>query len=226
MNRNNRKVYKLRFSKISMAKTLNKMLGIGAIAATAMFGGVKDAKANIIYDYGLQTNKTQLASGGYLGVVSHQTIEDLGDSYKSTTSLQNTSQDNVGGGIPASYFKMNINADLAGLGATDIVEEWMGWQYETTGANSGSMVTNDSNDYLMSPGYPSTFSYTIKKDIDGDGIIDVIGFENVGASMQAPAGEVQIGYQAPIPEPTTLGLVGLFGAGLYLARRFFNPRAA
>ena len=149
------------------------------------------------------------------------TGDGINDSYKSTLTLQNNSQQL--GGEDLSFYKMNIGADLEGRGCTDLDNTLWNWIYQATGADTSRMITNSvGTTWKESPGTSIDFNYQIKKDLDGDGIEDIIGFEEVPVEMVSQDGSIGFGYQAPIPESATFGLMAGVGASFLAIRRFFR----
>jgi hypothetical protein len=213
-----------------MAKNLASKLrtGLAIGAGLIALAGTPKADAGLIYDSGLQTLTNNVPTGS-LKLSYQQIIEDadtngdgIFDSYISRTFVKNktfdvSTQD-------SSFYIMNINADLAGRGATGLTNYWASegniWNYEQNGENISRMILNESS-IALEPGFSDTFFYTIKKDLNADGIDDVLGFENVGASMQANADSVNFAFQAPIaiPEPMTMGLFALGGAAALVGRK-------
>jgi hypothetical protein len=214
-----------------MAKNLASKLRTGAmvgLAALAVSAPMK-AKAGVIYDSGLQTVTNNLSSGKYLKLDYQQTIEDVDtngdgilDSYLSKTYVKNRSD-----GLSlqdSSFWAMNMNADLAGCGVTGLTNFYGDWHYEQNGENMSRMIINEDGTGIwpgtgepMIPTTSDTFYYTIPTN-------QVIGWENVGASMVANAGAVSFGFQAPkaIPEPTTMGALLTGAAALLAGRRIRN----
>jgi hypothetical protein len=207
-----------------MAKNLASKLRTGAmigLAGLALGATAPKANAAVIYDSGLQT-VTNTVPAGKLIISYQQTIEDVDtngdsifDSYLSKTYVNNKSQ-NFLKPEDASFWALNMNADLAERGATNMTNYWADWHYEKNGEDVSKMIMNQPGGVAMMPTLDDTFYYTISKD-------KVLGWENAGASMVANAGNVNLGFQAPIPEPVSAGLLVL-GAGALIAGRRVRDR--
>ncbi len=203
-----------------MAKNLASKLRTGAmvgLAALAVSAPMK-AKADFIpYDSGLQS-VTNTVPAGKLIISYQQTINEVDtdnngtlDAYRSSTVVRNDTY-NINE-TEGAFWAMNMNADLAGRGCTNMIDQYSQFHYEKNGENMSKMILN-SEGLAMLPTYEDTFYYTISKD-------KVLGWENVGASMVANAGSVSFGFQAPkaIPEPTTMAILASGAVAILAGRR-------
>jgi len=201
-----------------MKKTLKSLVTAGLVGGAVLFGGARDAVADTFYDSGVQNVQKNLHSGGYLGISYRQIIEDvdttgddINDTYKSTLTMYNTSQES--GGENLSFYKMDIDADLAGRGCENMNNALWNWIYQTTGENSSIMTTNSiGTTWVLQPGDGMDFNYDIKKD-------DVLGWETVNSEMVSPDGSICFDYQVPVPEPATAGLLVAGGLSAWALRR-------
>jgi hypothetical protein len=201
-----------------MAKNLASKLRTGAmigLAGLALGATAPKANAGVIYDSGYQYVEKNVPLGK-LAISYQQIIEDVDtngdsifDSYHSKTYIKNETQ-NISS-QDSSFFIMNMNADLAGRGATDMIDMYSQFHYEKSGENTSRMILNSDGE-AISQTLSDTFYYTIPTN-------QVLGWENVGASMVANAGSVNFGFQAPIPEPLSAGLLASGAVALLAGRR-------
>lgn len=214
-----------------MTNGLVKKLMIPIIAGATAFGGMK-ANAEIIYQSPTNTITVPL-DVGYLQIVESQKIETIDtnndgfvDTARCILSLESSSGGFVGDGIPHSFYKLNIGADLLGKGYENLSDvTWNGnnlnWTSQTTGPDSCSITTNSvGTTYPVKPGWKTKIIQDFKFDTNLDGIADVefYGFNNVSASVDAPAGSVPFDYAVlltsitPAPNGALYGI--LIDAGL------------
>jgi hypothetical protein len=185
-----------------MAKTLNKMLATGAIAATAMFGGLKDARADIapIVTTTIHTDQ------------DYDLTRD-GIQIKYEWAVKNKSP-------PASdYFndgvvKYTILSDLESKGMYDFQNNFGGWDFLASPSNSFNLTSG----YAIAPDDFASFTALVDADkVIGNESVQSYSTSFIGAISPMSSIDVPV-----IPEPTTLGLIGLVGAGLLATRRFFR----
>lgn len=171
-----------------MKKGLVSKLKTGAaIGLTALATALPmKSDAALIYDSGVQ-RVTNSVPGGNLIIQYQQTINDTGDTYESDLFIRNETGDF--NQTEGAYFLMGLDADLEGRGATNLVNSFNDWHWETTGADTGQMIVN-TNGLAMNPGWSDNFYYNIAK-------TNVLGWEEVDAYVQANAGQVHFTVRVP-----------------------------
>ena len=188
-------------------RSLSKMLAIGAVSIAVLFGISPSANAGFVMNYSNSVTQVNADGQGTFG-------SDSNDYYQVSLWVKNN---NTHESIETAT-NLIYNTDLETRGAYDIHDEARNgqsyWTFDSSPTGQDKYNFNGNN---LEPTLDNTLDYKVKAN-------DVLGWEKTEVYLDSNGGErATIDATVPtIPEPSTMGLIALLGAGTLAFRRFFR----
>ena len=188
-------------------RSLSKMLAIGAVSIAVLFGISPSANAGFVIDYSNSVTQVNADGQGTFG-------SDSNDYYQVSLRVKNNNTHST----VETATNLIYNTDLETRGAYDIHDESGDgnsyWTFDSSPTGQDRYNFNGNN---LGPGLEHWLKYKVKAN-------DVLGWEKTEVYMDSNGGErASLEATVPtIPEPSTMGLIALLGAGTLAFRRFFR----